>query len=38
MAKKNVKINLLDHSEAKVRLLGEYLKRYFNIICNIHRE
>lgn len=25
---------LPDHSKAKVRLLGEYLKRYLNIICN----
>lgn len=32
--KKDVKTNLLGHSEAKVRLLGEYLKRYLNIICN----
>lgn len=32
--KKNVKNNLLDHSEAKVRLLSEYLKRYLNIISN----
>lgn len=34
MAKKDVKKNLLNHSEAKVKLLGEYLKRYLNIICN----
>jgi three-Cys-motif partner protein len=34
MIKKDVKTNLLNHSEAKVRLLGEYLKRYLNIICN----
>ena len=34
MAKKDVKTNLLNHSEAKVRLLGEYLKRYLNIIWN----
>lgn len=34
MLKKDVKTNLLDHSEAKVRLLGEYLKRYLSIICN----
>lgn len=32
--KKDAKSNLLNHSEAKVRLLGEYLKRYLNIICN----
>lgn len=32
--KKNVKTNLLDHSEAKVTLLGQYLKRYLNIISN----
>jgi three-Cys-motif partner protein len=34
MSKKNIKTNLLNHSEAKVRLLGEYLKRYLGIICN----
>ncbi len=34
MAKKDVKTNLLNHSEAKVRILGEYLKRYLNIISN----
>ena len=34
MAKKNVKTNLLNHSEAKVKLLNEYLKRYLNIISN----
>lgn len=34
MAKKDVKRNLLNHSGAKVRLLGEYLKRFLNIICN----
>jgi three-Cys-motif partner protein len=32
--KKNVKTNLLDHSEAKVKLLNEYLLRYLSIICN----
>lgn len=32
--KKNSKTYLLDHSEAKVKLLGEYLKRYLNIISN----
>lgn len=33
---KNVKNNsvLLEHSEAKVKLLGEYLNRYLNIISN----
>ena len=30
--KKDSKSNLLNHSEAKVRLLTEYLKRYLNII------
>lgn len=30
----DAKKNLLKHSEAKVRLLGEYLKRYLNIISN----
>ena len=34
MNKKNVKTNLLNHSEAKVKLLSEYLKRYLNIISN----
>lgn len=34
MSKKDVKKHLLDHSAAKVRLLGEYLKRYLNIITN----
>ncbi|PSL42296.1 three-Cys-motif partner protein [Chitinophaga niastensis] len=34
MNKLDVKTNLLDHSEAKVRLLGEYVKRYLNIISN----
>lgn len=34
MVKKNVKTNLLNHSEAKVKLLSEYLKRYLNIISN----
>lgn len=34
MAKLDTKTNLLDHSEAKVKLLGEYLNRYLNIISN----
>ncbi len=34
MKKNDVKSSLLTHSEAKVRLLGEYLKRYLSIICN----
>lgn len=34
MSKLNTKTNLLGHSEAKVRLLGEYLKRYLSIISN----
>lgn len=34
MSKQDVKANLLSHSEAKVRLLGEYLKRYLSIISN----
>jgi three-Cys-motif partner protein len=34
MTKRNVKTNLLNHSEAKVGLLGEYLKRYISIITN----
>lgn len=27
-------IKLLDHSEAKVKLFGDYLQKYLNIICN----
>lgn len=34
MTKRDVKLNLLNHSQAKVRLLNEYLKRYLNIISN----
>ena len=34
MKKLNVKTNLLDHSQAKIKLLGEYLKRYLSIISN----
>jgi len=34
MSKKDIKKNLLNHSEAKVKLLSEYLNRYLNIICN----
>jgi len=34
MSNKDVKKNLLNHSEAKVRLLGEYINSYLNIICN----
>ncbi len=34
MANKDAKANLLNHSEAKVKLLGEYLTRYLNIIAN----
>ena len=34
MGKKDIKKNLLDHSGAKVKLLGEYINRYLNIICN----
>lgn len=35
MAKKDVKANLLDHSVVKVRLLGEYLRRYLGVIANL---
>ncbi len=35
MAKKDVKANLLEHSEVKVRLLGEYLTRYLSVIANL---
>ncbi len=34
MQKKDVKKNLLNHSEAKVKLLGEYIKKYLSVICN----
>lgn len=34
MAEKNTKTTLLDHSAAKVQLLGGYLKRFLNIIAN----
>ena len=34
MNKKNSQINLLDHSEAKVKLFGDYIQKYLNIICN----
>lgn len=34
MKRKNVKKNLLDHSEAKVKLLGEYIKKYLSVISN----
>ena len=34
MNKPDLKTNLLSHSEAKVRLLGEYITRYLNIISN----
>ena len=34
MNKKDVKTNLLDHSEIKVKLLGLYLKRYLATISN----
>ncbi len=34
MDNKDSKTNLFEHSQAKVRLLGEYLKRYLNIIAN----
>ncbi|MEP5941603.1 hypothetical protein, partial [Maribacter dokdonensis] len=28
------KTNLLDHSEAKVKLFGDYIQKYLNIISN----
>lgn len=34
MNKQDVQTKLLQHSKAKIRLLGEYLKRYLNIIVN----
>lgn len=35
MLSKDVKTNLLSHSEIKVRLLGLYLKRYLAIMSNV---
>lgn len=35
MQRKNVKTNLLDHSQAKIKLLGEYLKSYLGILSNL---
>lgn len=32
--RKNVKTHLLSHSKAKVKLLGEYAKKYLSVICN----
>jgi len=32
--KQNSKKNLLNHSEAKVKLLGDYIKKYLSVICN----
>ncbi len=34
MTKKKSQINLLNHSEAKVKLFGDYIQKYLNIICN----
>lgn len=34
MSNKKSQINLLNHSEAKVKLLGDYIQKYLNIICN----
>lgn len=34
MSTKKSQINLLNHSEAKVKLFGEYIQKYLNIICN----
>ena len=34
MSKKKSQINLLNHSEAKVKLFGDYIQKYLNIICN----
>lgn len=33
--KKNVKIEMLDHSKAKVELYGRYLGAYLNILCRV---
>tara|TARA_R110002020_G_scaffold75065_9_gene191450 strand:- start:10103 stop:11218 length:1116 start_codon:yes stop_codon:yes gene_type:complete len=34
MSDKKSQINLLNHSEAKVKLFGDYIQKYLNIICN----
>ena len=34
MRNKKSQINLLNHSEAKVKLFGDYIQKYLNIICN----
>lgn len=34
MKKIKSQIQLLDHSEAKVKLYGDYIQKYLNIICN----
>ena len=34
MSTKKSQINLLNHSEAKVKLFGDYIQKYLNIICN----
>jgi len=34
MGKRDSQVNLLEHSKAKVTLLGKYLQRYLNIIAN----
>jgi len=34
MKKQNSKTNLLNHSEAKVELLGKYIGRFLNILCS----
>lgn len=34
MGKRKSQIELMNHSEAKVKLFGEYIQKYLNIICN----
>ncbi|WP_339846993.1 three-Cys-motif partner protein TcmP [uncultured Dokdonia sp.] len=34
MITKKSQVNLLNHSEAKVQLFGDYIQKYLNIICN----
>ena len=34
MSIKHSQVNLLNHSEAKVKLFGDYIQKYLNIICN----
>jgi len=35
MIKRDIKVEMLEHSEAKVKLYGKYLSSYFNILGNV---